>query len=113
MEVVKETFPECVEQHMNGIQCKTYIDEEILKTFTGDDRMTRTVLVEKRSILDIFYNSVVIPMDDDDIVLVSFGEMWPAAWFMANVHVTGPIYICFLIWLLQGRDGDGLVYYDL
>ena len=58
-----------------------FIDEEILSLFEGDDRMTRTILVGKRSILDVFYNSIVIYMDDDNLAL--------------------------------GRDGDGMIYYDL
>ncbi len=66
---------------MNGVECKNFIDQEILSLFTGEDRMTRTVVTGKRSIMDFFYNSVVIYMDDGDIV--------------------------------QGRDGDGLIHYDL
>lgn len=27
-----------INQRMNGIHCKTFIDEEILSLFTGDDR---------------------------------------------------------------------------
>ncbi len=75
------TFPECVNNHMNGVECKSFIDEEILTLFSGEDRMTRTIISGKRSIMDFFYNSVVIYMDDEDIV--------------------------------TGRDGDGLIYYDL
>lgn len=66
---------------MNGVSCKNFIDEEILSTFTGMDRNTRTNIVGKRDVMDVFYNTVVILMDDGDHVM--------------------------------GRDGDGMVYYDL
>ena len=33
--------------------------------------MTRTILVNKRSLVDLHYNSVAVLMGDDDIVLVS------------------------------------------
>ena len=81
VEVLKSTWPECVNNRMNGVHCKNFIDEEILSLFTGVDRLTRTIIVGKRSAYDVFYNTVVILMDDGDHVM--------------------------------GRDGDGMVYYDL
>lgn len=41
MEVMRDTWPECVNQKMSGQQCKSFIDDEILSTFTGRDKYIR------------------------------------------------------------------------
>ena len=56
-QVVKEM---CAERRMNEFQCLTFIDEEVLKLFTGDGRMTASELVDKRSILDALYNATLL-----------------------------------------------------
>ena len=66
---------------MTGEECQAFIDEEIIALFEGEDRNLRTHIVKKRENADEWYNCMVIPMDDNDIVI--------------------------------GRNGDGLVYYDL
>lgn len=66
---------------MTAIQCKDFIDTQILSLFTEEDRFIRTKIVGKRDETDEWYNAIVIPMADNDLTL--------------------------------GRDGDGLVYYDL
>lgn len=65
---------------MTVIACKDFIDEEIL-TFTEDnpldprwgydprDHFVRTRIVGKRSEQDFWYNTIVIPMDENDMVL--------------------------------------------
>ena len=70
--------------------------------------MTRTIVVNKRSLVDLHYNSVVILMGDDDIVLVSCVSY-------EDGHLSCIVYLtCLCIPTnIQGRNGDGLVYYDL
>jgi len=64
---------------LTGLECKAFIDEEILngkdgpnndgnEYFTGQDKLTRVILRPKRKPSDPWYNTVVIPMDDQDIV---------------------------------------------
>lgn len=74
MEVTKEIWPECVNKKMTGVQCKNFIDEEILTLFMGDDKLTRTILVGKRGKMDEWYNTVVVYMDDNDLVLGRDGD---------------------------------------
>ena len=79
--VARTTFEECVDQGMHAIDCKEFIDGEIINTFTGLDQYIQTKIVGKRSEDDEYYNAVVIPMSDEYMTL--------------------------------GRDGDGMIYYDL
>ncbi len=79
--VARTTFEECVDQGMIAIDCKEFIDEEIINTFTGLDQYIQTKIVGKRSEDEEYYNAVVIPMSDEYMTL--------------------------------GRDGDGVIYYDL
>ena len=81
METIKETWPECLANGLTAVECKDFIDEEILTLFTGEDRYIQTHIVSKRATADEWYNCVAISMDDNDLVI--------------------------------GRNGDGLVYYDL
>ena len=61
---------------LSGLECKAFIDEEILngkddegtEFFQGTDKQTRVILRPKRRPTDAWYNTVVIPMNDDDIV---------------------------------------------
>ena len=73
-------WDECFDQGMTVIACKDFIDEEIL-TFTEDnpldprygyatrDRFVRTRIVGKRSEQDFWYNTIVIRMDENDMVI--------------------------------------------
>ena len=79
--VTKSAWPECINNHLTAIQCKEFIDTEILAFFTERDRFIQTRIVGPRNDDDEWYNAVVIAMDDSD-------------------HCVG-------------RDGDGLIYYDL
>lgn len=73
-EVFKETWPECVDQKLTAVQCKEFIDEEILTTFTERDRHIRVIIKGKRSTGDPWYNTVVITMNDSDIVVGTNGD---------------------------------------
>lgn len=73
--VVKETWTECVDQRLSAIDCKEFIDEEILTEFTGIDKFIQTKIVGKRNGLDEYYNAVVIPMDDDHMVVGRDGQV--------------------------------------
>ena len=68
---------------MSGLNCKYFIDQEIIRLTTPDedDRLTRTILKSKRSRSDTNYNAVSILTDDFGIV--------------------------------QGVNRDGIVYYPL
>ncbi|KAL7546806.1 hypothetical protein ACHAWF_016016 [Thalassiosira exigua] len=67
MEVFRTTWPECVNQHMTAIQCKSFIDEDIISTFTGRDKYIRVIIKGKRRKYDTWYNTVVIVMNDADM----------------------------------------------
>ena len=73
-ELVKTTWPICRENHMTGEECQAFIDEEIITLFEGEDRNMRTHIVKKRVEADEWYNCLVIPMDDNDIVIGKFGD---------------------------------------
>jgi hypothetical protein len=66
---------------MTAVACKDFIDREIFQLFTERDQYVRSIIIGKRLKSDTWYNTVVILMNDNDMV--------------------------------EGRDGDGLVYYDL
>jgi hypothetical protein len=68
---------------MTAEQCKDFIDDIIYTSdqYTDQDKYVRSIIIGKRFKSDREYNSVVIMMNDDDMVF--------------------------------GRDGDGLIYYDL
>ena len=59
MEATKIVFDECRTLHMNGIECKEFIDNYILANFTDIDRLTRTIIMDKRRNLDEWYNAIV------------------------------------------------------
>ena len=69
METIKETWPECVALKMSSVQCKDFIDEEILTLLTGEDRNIQSHIVSKPGTTDEWYNCVAISMDDNDLVL--------------------------------------------
>ena len=69
MAVVKSVWPECVENHLTAIQCKDFIDTEIMTLFSEEDRFIRTKIVGKRDEGDEWYNAIVIQMDDNDLTL--------------------------------------------
>lgn len=75
MAFVRQTWAECAELRWSGVECKNFIDEEILSPqTTGDDRLTRTIIVGKRNKMEEWYNTMVIYMGDDDIVLGRDGD---------------------------------------
>lgn len=69
MEVFKNTWPECVRNKMTAIECKLFIDDEIFNTFTGRDKYIRVIIKDKRKPTDEWYNTVVITMDDSNMVV--------------------------------------------
>eukprot|EP00984_Skeletonema_dohrnii_P033794 scaffold31561_cov94-Skeletonema_dohrnii-CCMP3373.AAC.1 len=46
--VTKSTWPECVNLKMSAEACKDFIDNEIYKYFTEQDRYIRSVIMGKR-----------------------------------------------------------------
>jgi hypothetical protein len=78
--LLKMAWPECVHSQMTAIECKEAVDYDILTLNTAPHNTIRSTIVFKRAPNDFWYNTVAIPMDDNDLV--------------------------------QGRDHDGLVYYD-
>lgn len=74
MMMTQTVWPECAKNRLDAVQCKNFIDEMILSEYTGDDRLTRTLIMPKRRSLEEWYNSVVIYMDDDDMVLGRNGD---------------------------------------
>lgn len=72
----KEVWTECVDQSMSAIECKFFIDDEILRFFTGPDRFIRTRIIGKRANYDDWYNAVVITMDDNDFALGRDSDGW-------------------------------------
>lgn len=59
---------------MTAIQCKEFIDEEIISTFTDRDKYIRVIIKGKRKKGDSWYNTVVIYMDDNDMSLGRDGD---------------------------------------
>lgn len=72
----KEVWPECVAQGMSAIECKFFIDDEILRLFTGEDQFIRTRIIGKRAYEDLWYNAVSIKMDDNDLALGRDSDGW-------------------------------------
>lgn len=72
----KEVWTECVSQSMSAIECKNFIDEEILTLFTGQDKLIPTRIIGKRAHEDDWYNAVVITMDDSDLTLGRDKDGW-------------------------------------
>ena len=70
----KSVWPRCVNQRLSAIQCKTLIEEDILNLNTGTDRFIRTIIVGKRYENDPLSNSVVILLDDDNMVKGKNGD---------------------------------------
>ena len=64
---------------MTSLECQAFIDDEIITLFEGEDRNMKTHIVKKREgptseNVDEWYNCIVIPMDDNDIVLGKHGD---------------------------------------
>ena len=59
---------------MSAIQCKLLIDQEVLNLNSGYDRFIRTQIVGKRYENDPRSNSVVILLDDDNMVTGKNGD---------------------------------------
>lgn len=74
MEVFKDTWPECTKQNMHALDCKQFIDEEIITTFTGRDRYIRVILRDKRKKWDDWYNTVVIHINDRHMTVGRDGD---------------------------------------
>ena len=74
--MLKDRWPRCSQEKMTGLQCKTYIDDEIhnglhkdgRELFTGQDKLIRVILRRKRRKTDPNYNVVSIVMNDANIV---------------------------------------------
>ena len=70
----RSVWPRCVNEKLSAIQCKTLIDEDVLNLNTGTDRFIRTIIVGKRYENDPLSNSVVILLDDDNMVKGKNGD---------------------------------------
>ena len=75
-EVFQETWPICVEMRWTSFHCKAYIEDQILSTFTGQDRNIRVVIRNKRTRVDPWYHAVVIYMSDGDMAVGRNGDGW-------------------------------------
>lgn len=110
--VLKSTWPACVDNRMNGVSCKNFIDEEILTLFTGVDRLTRTIIFGKRSIYDVFYNTVVILMDDGNHVVGRDGDgmiYYDFDWLGSGRFVT-PEEEAEIPPIIATETNDGLIF---
>jgi len=58
---------------MGCIDCKAHINS-IIETFTGDDKLIRTICIGPRKKTDKHYNSVSILAGDDNIVKGKYGD---------------------------------------
>ncbi|KAL7547164.1 hypothetical protein ACHAWF_010486 [Thalassiosira exigua] len=74
MEVFETAWPECVNLKMTAIQCKEFIDEEIITTFTERDKYIRVIIKGKRKKSDTWYNTVVVTMDDSNMAVGIDGD---------------------------------------
>lgn len=74
LKVTKDTWYECKDHNMDGVQCKEFIDHEILTLFEGQDRYIEAHIVSKRATADEWYNCIVIGMDDNDLTLGRDGD---------------------------------------
>lgn len=55
----------CVDEGMDAVACKEFIDYEIFNYFTEQDQFIRTRIIGKRSFAeDDWYNVIVIMMDE-------------------------------------------------
>ena len=107
MEVFKETWPECVSQSMYAWQCKEFIDEEILTTFTERDKLIRVIIKDKRKNGDEWYNTVVITMDDQDMArgieddgLIAYDFVWESSGVEATPEQVRPVARTAVLWFL-------------
>ena len=73
---MKLVWPECVAQDMSPIECKFFIDDEILTLFTENDKFIRSRIIRKRSTENECYNAAVIEMDDNDQTLGRDSNGW-------------------------------------
>lgn len=63
--MTKEAWPVCVDEGMDAVACKEFIDYEIFNYFTEQDQFIRTRIIGKRSFAeDDWYNVIVIMMDE-------------------------------------------------
>ena len=74
LNVGRSVWPRCVEDKMSAIQCKLLIDQEVLDLNSGYDRFIRTEIATKRNENDPRSNSVVILLDDDNMVKGKNGD---------------------------------------
>lgn len=74
MELAKESWPECMTQHINADACKEFIDNEIFTLFTGADRYIKSFIKHKRNEADPWYNTVEVTMDDSNLVIGRDGD---------------------------------------
>jgi len=81
LQLAKDTWPECIQQHMLAEVCKEFIDDEIQTLFTGVDQYITSKIRWRREETDPWYNTLDITMDDNNLVV--------------------------------GKDGDGVVHYEL
>mmetsp|Transcript_29169 Transcript_29169/g.61944 ORF Transcript_29169/g.61944 Transcript_29169/m.61944 type:complete len:281 (+) Transcript_29169:185-1027(+) len=91
MVIKKFTWPECVTEHLTSIECKELIDYEILTLNTGVDVTMRSVIIPKRAEDQMWYNSVVIPLEDNDLVagrdnngIIYYDFVWHSTGFPAT-----------------------------
>ena len=70
----RSLWPRCVNEKMSAIQCKLLIDQEVLNLNSGYDRFISTEIVTKRNENDPRSNSVVILLDDDNMVTGKNGD---------------------------------------
>mmetsp|Transcript_9345 Transcript_9345/g.17282 ORF Transcript_9345/g.17282 Transcript_9345/m.17282 type:complete len:173 (+) Transcript_9345:199-717(+) len=91
MVIKKFTWPECVTEHLTSIECKELIDYDILTLNTGVDVTMRSVIIPKRAEDQMWYNSVVIPLEDNDLVagrdnngIIYYDFVWHSTGFPAT-----------------------------
>jgi len=91
MVIKKLTWPECVSEHLTSFECKELIDYEILNLDRGVDVTLRSVIIPKRSEDQRWYNSVAIPLDDNDHVAGRDGDgmvYYDFVWHSAGSHAS-------------------------
>ena len=74
MALAKESWPECIAQHMQADVCKEFIDHEIYTLFEGADRYIKSFIKHKRNDVDPWYNTMEITMDDSNLVVGRDGD---------------------------------------
>ena len=67
---------------MTAVECKAFIDEDILTSdqFKDQDKMIRTIIKGKRDSNDVWYNAVVINMNDADMGKSLLLELEPCSY---------------------------------